>query len=121
FAKLKDEHAKAVAIAARPADPADEKLASSVKSYTQFKQDLAAFFADMEKLRKENSVLGEQLKEASAKSEKARASLAQVEDELKKEKASRVDAEQAAANLRDQLRAIARAVASAGLNVEKLA
>jgi nucleoid-associated protein YgaU len=100
-------------------DPVDEKLAASVKSYSQFKQDLAAFMAEMEKSRSESSALNTQLKEASRRADDAKAALTRLEVELRKERNARIDAEQAASKLREQLRAIGRAMASAGVNVDK--
>lgn len=104
----------------RAADPADEKLAASFKSYTQFKQDLASVFADLERLRADNAALGARLKDAAAGTQEAKATLAKLEGDLKAEKAARAQAEQTAAKLRDQLRAVAAAVVAAGLSLDKV-
>jgi DNA repair exonuclease SbcCD ATPase subunit len=103
------------------ADPIDDKIAASVRSYGQFKQELSALMADAEKARSEHSSLNEKLKDAIARAEEARANLSRAENDLKKEKVARADAEQAAAKLREQLRTIARAVSGAGLNLDKIA
>jgi nucleoid-associated protein YgaU len=102
-------------------DPVDEKLAASLRSYSQFKQDLAAFMAEMEKSRSESATFNSQLKEASNRAEEAKAASARLETELRKERNARIDAEQAASKLREQLRAIGRAMASAGVTVDKSA
>lgn len=108
----------------REPDPADAKLAASVKSYAQFRNDLATMFADLEKLRAENAALTTQLKEASSGSKDVKATIAKLESELKveksaaakleselkAEKAARVQAEQSATKLREQLRVVASAV-----------
>lgn len=105
--------------AAKP-DPADEKLAASLKSYAQFRQEITNLFAELDRMRKENSSLSSNLKAAVEQSEQARANLARLETELRTERRSRSEAEHTVAQLRDQLRAVARALSSAGLSAEKL-
>ena len=102
-------------------DPADDKIAASVRSYAQFKQELTALMSEAEKARSEHTLLNEKLRDAMARAEDARSALARAESDLKKEKNARAEAEQAAAKLREQLRTIARAVSSAGLNLDKIA
>jgi nucleoid-associated protein YgaU len=101
------------------ADPADEKLGASLKSFAALKQELSAFVTEMEQLRSENATFTSRLKEAQARADDAQSSLARLERELRAEKRSRQEAEQAAASLQEQLRAVARAVSSAGLNLDK--
>ena len=138
-AKLKSAP-PATAPAAREPDPADVKLSASVKSYAQFKQDLASMFAEAEKLRTENATLAAQLKDASSGSKDVKSTIAKLEGDLKAEKsfatklegdlkaeksatarldadlkaekAARAQAEQSAAKLREQLRAVASAAVS---------
>jgi chromosome segregation ATPase len=109
----------AATVTAKP-EPADEKLAANLKSFTQFKQELATLFAEMDRMRKEYAGLNSSLKAAVEKADQARAAMARLESDLRAEKKSRAEAEQAATQLRDQLRTIARALSSAGLSVEKL-
>jgi nucleoid-associated protein YgaU len=125
---------------AREPDSADAKLAANVKSYAQFKNDLATMFAEVEKLRAENASLTAQLKDASSGSRDVKATIAKLESELKAEKSfaakletelktektaaarldadlkvektARTQAEQATAKLREQLRAVASAAVS---------
>jgi nucleoid-associated protein YgaU len=101
-------------------DPADEKLTASVQSYTKFKQELTGFLAEIEKVRAQNSEMSAQLKEAVAQMKEAQASVARIEEELGSEKLARARAEQSAAKLREQIRAIAEAVASAGLKLDNV-
>lgn len=103
--------------AAAKADPVDDKLAASLKSYSALKSELAGIFAEIERLRAENA----KVKDVSERAEDARAALAKLESELRSEKRARADAEAAVAKLQDQLRTIARALNAAGLSVDKLA
>lgn len=102
-------------------DPAEERLAASLKSYTAMKQELAAFLADIERSRADNAAASTRLKEALARAEDAGGTVARLEKELRAERRARAEAEQAAAKLEEQLRVIARALANAGLSVDKLA
>jgi nucleoid-associated protein YgaU len=115
-AKLKAAPAPA---SAREPDPADAKLAASLKSYAQFKQELTGFFADVDKLRAENASLNAKLKDVASGSQDFKATLAKLEGDLKSEKTARVQAEQTAAKLREQLRAVAAAVSAPGLSLDK--
>ena len=130
IASLRVSNAKLKASAPQPAaapvsvrepDPADAKLAASFHSYAQFKQELAGFFADIEKLRAENATLNAKLKDAASGSQDVKATFAKLEAELKSEKAGRAQAEQTTAKLREQLRTVAAAVSAAGLSVEPAA
>ena len=116
IAILRASNAKLKAIAAQPApapapvrepDPADVKLAASFRSYAQFKQELAGFFAEVEKLRAENATLNAKLRDVASGSQDAKATLAKLEAELKSEKSAHAQAEQTAVKLREQLRAAA--------------
>lgn len=98
--------------------PADEKL-SQLRSYTQFKQELATIVGDVDKLRAENAALAAQTKEAAAKAQQATAALAKAEKELEAEHDARLEAERTAASLRDQLRAVARAVKAADVSLDE--
>jgi nucleoid-associated protein YgaU len=128
LATLRASNAKLKAMAAQPAataaarepDPADAKLAAGFRSYTQFKQELAGFFADVDKLRSENAALNAKLKDATSGSQDVKATLAKLESELRAEKTARAQAEQTTAKLREQLRAVAAAVTAAGLSLDKV-
>jgi len=127
-ARLKAERDRPAAAAAprasEPAprlDPAEQKIAASLKSYTTLKQELTSFLAEIERGRAENAAASAKLKDAVSRSDDARAAVTRLEHELRAEKRARADAEQAAAKLQDQLRTIARALSNAGINVDKLA
>ena len=127
-AKLRAERAAPAAASSSSAttsaarnDPTDDKLAMSLKSYAQFKQEMATVFTDLERLRKENVALSSNLKSAVDQAEQARSAMARLEADLRSEKKSRAEAELAATQLREQLRSIARALSAAGLSVDKLA
>lgn len=97
----------------------DEKLDATLRSYTQFKRELAAVVAETEKLRAENAALTVQVKELKAKSnQNSAAVVARLEKELQAERAARAEAERTATALRDQLRAVARAVNAAAVPPE---
>ncbi len=106
--------------AAAKIDPAEEKLAASMKSYGAFKQEMATIFAETDRVRQENAGLASNLKSAVEQADKARAGMARMEDDLRAERKSRGELEKTVAQLREQLRAVARAVSAAGLSVEKL-
>ncbi len=124
-AKLRAEKAAPPAPAASTSvaknDALDDKLAQSMKSYGQFRQEMTTLLADLERLRKENAGLSSNLKSAVEQADQARAAMARLETELRAEKRSHADAERVTAQLRDQLRAIAKALAAAGLSADKLA
>lgn len=127
IATLRASNAKLKAAAAKPSapvvirepDPADVKLAESFRSYAQFKQELTGFFADLDKVRAENIALGAELKETAESLKEAKTALAKLEGDLRFEKDARNEAEQTITKLRDQLRAVAEAVAAAGLSFDR--
>jgi chromosome segregation ATPase len=100
-------------------DPADEKLAASMKSYSQFRQEMLGLLADIERMRRENAGLNSDLKAALAQADQARNAMNRLEADLRAERKSRAEAEHTAAQLREQLRSIGKALTSAGLNPEK--
>lgn len=101
--------------------PADDKLNQTLRSYTQFRQELTAIVADIEKLRSDNATLSSQLKEASTKAQQASSAAAKLEKDLATERAARGDAEKTIASLREQLRAVAKAVKEAGVPLDPAA
>ena len=125
-ARLKAERERPAA-ATRPAetaprlDPAEQKIAASLKSYAALKQELASFLAEIDRGRAENAAASAKLKDAVSRSDEARAAVTKFEAELRAEKRARAEAEQTAAKLQEQLRTIAKALLNAGINVDKLA
>ncbi len=121
-AKLRAEKAPSatvVATAVKP-DSSEDKLTGSMKSYSAFKQEVTTLLAEMDRVRQENVALSSNLKAAVVQADEARAALGQLEKDLSAERKARLEAEKSIAQLRDQLRAVARAVSAAGLNVEKI-
>ena len=102
------------------ADPADERLAASLKSFAAFKQEMAALLAELERAKKSGSGADAELKAAAEQTRQTKAALARIEEDLRVEKRLRLEAEANAGQLREQLRTIARAMADAGLSAEKL-
>jgi chromosome segregation ATPase len=130
-AKLRAERDKALqtggaAKATEPApatprsDPADAQIAEILKSYGNFRQELAAYVAGIEKSKQDTAAASAKVKDAAARVDEAKAEVARLERELRAERRARGDAEAAARTLQDQLRVIAQALEKAGLSVDKL-
>lgn len=109
YAKLQTERTAAPASPAEIADlksklgTTEDKLASSLKNYTQLQAEISNLRTDLDKTRTENTALSEQVKVVTAKNEEAQAALAQLNTDLLTQKNSRAAAEQDAATLRTQL------------------
>lgn len=114
------ESAPAATPAAAKADPVDERLAASLKSYAAFKQEMSALLAEVERARKSSTERSADLKTATEQIRQAKAALTRAEEDLRVEKRLRLEAETNAGQLRDQLRTIARAMSDAGLSADKL-
>lgn len=110
----------APAPSAPKADPVDERLAASLKSYAAFKQEMSALLSEVERARKSSADRSADLKTATEQVRQAKAALARAEEDLRVEKRLRLEAETNAGQLRDQLRTIARAMSDAGLSADKL-
>lgn len=111
YARLQSER---VASPADPAAPArfselEEKLAASLRNYTQIQEENAQLRTDLTRTRAENTTLAEQLKSSLAQTEQAQAALSQLNTELLAQKDARARAEQAAAAIRAQLSAVVSA------------
>ena len=110
YAKLQTE--RTAAPAATPAELAElksklgateDKLAASLKSFTELQQEVTGLRTEIEQKRTENVALGEQVKTVTAQNEQVRAALAQLNTEFLAQKESRTRAEQDATTLRTQL------------------
>ncbi len=123
-AKLRAERERTRPVpAAEPvvkADPSEERLAASLKSYTQFKQEMTSLITEMEKLKKASAEMSADTKAAAEQARQARAAMARVEEDARVEKRLRLEAEANAGQLREQLQTIARAMTNAGLSADKL-
>lgn len=102
-------------------DPADERIAAALKSYPALKQELASIVTELERAKAERAEASAKLKDVSSRTDDSRATIARLERELKAEKEARLQAERSAAKVQEQLRAVAKALANAGLSVDKLA
>ena len=122
-AKLKAEKSRAAAprveTVVKP-EANDEKLSAGVRSFAQFKQELAGFLDETEKLRTENATLNTELGTLTAQVREAQAQLEPLRTEAVSQREARDRAELAAEKLREQLRAIAKALAAAGLSLDAL-
>ena len=124
-AKLRAERDRARPVAAAEpvakADPVEERLATSLKSFAQFKQEMTNLLTEVERLKKANAEMSADVKAAGEQARQAKAALARLEEDLRVERKLRLEAETNAGQLREQLRSIARAMTDAGLSADKLA
>ena len=81
----------------------EEKLAASLRNYTQLQEENARLRADVTRTRAENTTLSTQLKSAAAQNSQAQAALAQLNTELLAQKEARARADQQAEAARAQL------------------
>lgn len=81
----------------------EEKLAASLRGFTQLQEENARLRASLDRTRSENLALSEQLKTAVVQKDQAQAELAQLNTELLVEKEARGRAEQITAATRAQL------------------
>lgn len=91
--------------AAKLADT-EEKLAASLRSYTQLQEENAKLRTEVDTTRAENTTLTAQVKTITAENEQAQAALAQLNTELLAQKDARARAEQQAEAVRTQLTAV---------------
>ncbi len=96
----------------------DERLTASVRSFGQFKQELAGFLDEAEKFRVENAALSKQVAALTEQVREAQGQLEPVKAEALVQREAREQAELAVEKLRDQLRAIAKALSAAGLSLD---
>ncbi len=81
----------------------EDKLAASLKNYTQLQEEIGRLRTDLDQTRTENTALTAQVKVVTAKNEEAQAALALLNSDLLVQKNSRAAAEQDATTLRTQL------------------
>ena len=81
----------------------EDKLAGTLRSFTDLQQEVAGLRAEVEQKRTENAALAEQVKTVTAQSEQAKAALAQLNTDFLAQKDARTRAEQDATTLRTQL------------------
>ncbi len=83
---------------------AEEKLASSLRSYTELQEEIARLKTEVATVRTENVALSEKVKVITAENVEAQAALAQLNVDLLAQKEARVRAEQDAETLRTELK-----------------
>jgi len=81
----------------------EEKLATTLRDYTQLQEENGRLRADVTRTRAENSTLATQLKATAAQNEQAQAALASLNTELLAQKEARARADQQAEAARTQL------------------
>ncbi len=84
----------------------EEKLAVSLRSFTQIQEENARLRAEVDQTRAENSSLAAQVKTVTAQNTEAQTALAQLNTELLAQKEARARAEQQAEAARTQLGAV---------------
>jgi nucleoid-associated protein YgaU len=84
----------------------EEKLASSLRNYTDLQAENTRLRAELDRAKNENSTLAERLKATSSEKEQAQATVAQLNTELLAQKEARAHAEQASAATKAQLTAV---------------
>jgi nucleoid-associated protein YgaU len=113
YAKLTTERDQAVNSAAESAalrtrlGEAEEKLAGSLRSYTELQAEVSQLRTEVDRTRTENLTLTAQVKSITAQNEQAQAALAQLNTQLLAQKDARARAEQDAETLRSALQAAA--------------
>jgi LysM repeat protein len=105
YAKLQTERGSSGQSSAA-ASELEEKLAASLRNYTQLQEENGRLRADLDRTRTENSELTLQLKTSTAENQAAQASMAQLNTELLAQKEARTRAEQATNSARAQLEAV---------------
>jgi len=106
YAKLQAERASsniAVAADSPRLRELEDKLAVSLRNYTQLQEENTRLRGDLERTRGDNVALADQLKTAAARNEQAQSALEMLNVELLAQKQARARADQAADSARAQL------------------
>lgn len=105
YAKLSETKSPSAAAAAS-AGALEEKLAGSLRNYTQLQEENARLRSEVDRTRTENLALTAQVKTVTTQNEQAQAALSQLNTELLAQKEARARAEQQAAANAAQLTAV---------------
>jgi len=107
YARLQAERGAAgagqAAVATGELAAVEEKLASSLRNFTQLQEENARLRRDLDRTRTENTGLAERLKSVTQQNEQAQATLVQLNAELLAQRDARGRAEQATAAVRAQM------------------
>ncbi len=108
YAKLQTERAPSTDVAALQArlGATEEKLATSLRSYTDLQEEITRLRTEVDRTRTENFVLSQQVKSVTAKNDQAQAALAQLNTQLLAQKQARTRSEEDAETLRTQLKSV---------------
>lgn len=107
YARLQTERtAGAASTPATGLGELEEKLAASLRNYTQLQEENARLKSDLDRTRSENTTLGDQLRQVAAQNEQSRQALDMLNGELLAQKEARTRAEQAAEAVRTQLKVV---------------
>lgn len=99
----------------------EEKLAASLRDYTQLKADNTRLEGELGQARRENADLAQQLSLATARYGQAQAEVAQLNTELGAQRQARTRSEQVSESLRAQLATIMAQAAATGTSPLQLA
>jgi nucleoid-associated protein YgaU len=105
YAKLSESRSPTAVTAAR-AGELEEKLAVSLRNYTQLQEENSRLRSEVDRTRAENTTLTAQVKTVTAQNEQTQTALAQLNTELLAQKEARARAEQQAAATAAQLTAV---------------
>jgi LysM repeat protein len=105
YAKLTEAKTPSTAASAKAAE-LEEKLAASLRSYTQLQDENARLRTEVDRTRTENTTLTAQVKTITAQNEQSQSALAQLNSELLAQKDARARAEQQASATAAQLSAV---------------
>lgn len=124
YARLQVERSSGVTSA--PASTAslrelEEKLAASLRDYTQLKAENTRLEGELGQARRENADLAQQLSLATARYGQAQAEVAQLNTELVAQRSARTRSEQVTESLRAQLSTIMAQAAATGTSPLQLA
>jgi LysM repeat protein len=110
YAKLQAERSTTSAPAAATDAPRlrelEEKLATSLRNYTQLQEENSRLRGEIDRTRGENVALAEQLKTSNARNDQAQHALEMLNVELLAQKQARAKAEQVAESVRAQLNVV---------------
>ncbi len=113
YATLQQERNQAIATAGEASalkarlGATEEKLAASLRTFTELQDEVTRLRTDVVRTRDENIALTTQVKTITGQSEQAQAALAQLNTELLSQKEARLNAEQDIELLRTELKTVA--------------
>lgn len=113
YARLQQEKTPAVATAGEANDlkirlgATEEKLAASLRTFTELQDEVTRLRTDVVRSREENLALTSQVRTVTAQNEQAQTALTQLNTDLLSQKEARLQAEQDIETLRSELKTVA--------------